>query len=213
MKDYLKSSMNKMIKSMQKYGGFDTMFAEFGEVQSTSGYKFDNNISIDIKGAKFNYNYGSRRRDVAEDCAVFVRNFLDQVKPGWRERNNTGTASFFMNSPSDFKCSIDIWPEDWRSYIECESVDIELLENGELSVINRVEPQTVNPDFSGHDDASLLAAVQELKDRGYALALWTPDELKGADPDHVAEIMIERGQNEIHGLGVEDSLASPQQGT
>lgn len=43
--------------------------------------------------------------------------------------------------------------------------------------------------------------VRELWDSGYAVALFTPEELSGADPDQVAEIMIERGWNAIDTLG------------
>jgi hypothetical protein len=43
--------------------------------------------------------------------------------------------------------------------------------------------------------------VQELRDGGYSVAIFTPDELRGAEPDEVADIMIERGWNAIDTLG------------
>lgn len=43
--------------------------------------------------------------------------------------------------------------------------------------------------------------VQELWDGGYSVAIFTPDELSGANPEHVSEIMIERGWNAIDTLG------------
>ena len=43
--------------------------------------------------------------------------------------------------------------------------------------------------------------VRELWNAGYAVAIFTPEELCGADPDEVAEIMVERGSNAIDTLG------------
>jgi hypothetical protein len=43
--------------------------------------------------------------------------------------------------------------------------------------------------------------VSELRDSGYAVAVFTPDELRGAEPDEVADIMVERGWNAIDTLG------------
>lgn len=46
-----------------------------------------------------------------------------------------------------------------------------------------------------------LMTVRELWDEGYAVAVFNPEELRGANPDEVAEIMIERGWNAIDTLG------------
>lgn len=43
--------------------------------------------------------------------------------------------------------------------------------------------------------------VRELWNSGYAVAVFSPEELSGADPDQVAEIMVERGWNAIDTLG------------
>jgi len=45
--------------------------------------------------------------------------------------------------------------------------------------------------------------AQELWDGGYSVAIFTPDELRGASPDQVSEIMIERGWNAIDTLATE----------
>lgn len=43
--------------------------------------------------------------------------------------------------------------------------------------------------------------VRELWNSGYAVAIFSPEELSGADADQVAEIMVERGWNAIDTLG------------
>ena len=43
--------------------------------------------------------------------------------------------------------------------------------------------------------------VRELWNNGYAVAIFNPEELRGADPDEVAEIMVERGWAAIDTLG------------
>jgi len=40
---------------------------------------------------------------------------------------------------------------------------------------------------------SELAALRALSARGYAVVIWTPDELRGADPEQIEQLMIERG--------------------
>ena len=42
--------------------------------------------------------------------------------------------------------------------------------------------------------------VRDLWDNGYAVVIFTPDELSGSDPDQVAEIMTERGWDAINTL-------------
>lgn len=43
--------------------------------------------------------------------------------------------------------------------------------------------------------------VRQLWDKGYAVAIFTPEELRGADAGEVADIMVERGWNAIDTLG------------
>ena len=45
--------------------------------------------------------------------------------------------------------------------------------------------------------------VRELRDSGYSVVIFTPDELRGAEPDEVADIMVERGWNAIETLATE----------
>lgn len=33
--------------------------------------------------------------------------------------------------------------------------------------------------------------IERLRDDGYAIVIWTPEELAGADPERVEELMIE----------------------
>jgi hypothetical protein len=48
---------------------------------------------------------------------------------------------------------------------------------------------------------SELAALRALSARGYAVVVWTPDELRGADPEQIEQLMIERGAAAIDTLG------------
>jgi hypothetical protein len=45
-----------------------------------------------------------------------------------------------------------------------------------------------------------LAALRALSSRGYAIVVWTPEELHGADAEQVEQLMIERGANAIEAL-------------
>jgi hypothetical protein len=47
---------------------------------------------------------------------------------------------------------------------------------------------------------SELAALRALTSRGYAVVVWTPDELRGADPHIIEDLMIERGSIAIDTL-------------
>jgi hypothetical protein len=47
---------------------------------------------------------------------------------------------------------------------------------------------------------SELEALRALTARGYAVVIWTPDELRGADAEQIEQLMIERGANAIEAL-------------
>ena len=49
-----------------------------------------------------------------------------------------------------------------------------------------------------------LNAVLTLRDRGYAVTVFAPDELEGADPSTVEYLMMERGWNAIDTLKEEE---------
>lgn len=44
-------------------------------------------------------------------------------------------------------------------------------------------------------------AINSMRDRGYAIAVFTEEELNGADPSQVEDIMVERGWYAIDDLG------------
>jgi hypothetical protein len=44
-------------------------------------------------------------------------------------------------------------------------------------------------------------ALMTLRDEGHAVAVFTPDELNGADPDVVEDLMVERGWMAVDSLG------------
>lgn len=44
-------------------------------------------------------------------------------------------------------------------------------------------------------------AIGELRDAGFAIAIFTPDELREAPPERVEDLMVERGWNAINDLG------------
>ena len=52
---------------------------------------------------------------------------------------------------------------------------------------------------------SELAALRALTARGYAVVIWTPDELRGANAEQIEQLMIERGANAIEALCDSDS--------
>ena len=45
-----------------------------------------------------------------------------------------------------------------------------------------------------------LEMIRALRDDGFAVVVFTPEELNGADSDQVEEVMIERGWNAIDSL-------------
>ena len=47
---------------------------------------------------------------------------------------------------------------------------------------------------------SELLALRALSSRGYAVVIWTPDELRGAKPSLIEDLMIERGAAAIDTL-------------
>lgn len=46
-----------------------------------------------------------------------------------------------------------------------------------------------------------VEALQELRNQGYAVAIFSPSELEGAPADEVENIMVGRGWSAIHDLG------------
>ena len=42
-----------------------------------------------------------------------------------------------------------------------------------------------------------LQVIDQLRAEGYAITVWTPEEMKGADPDGLEDVMIERGSHYI----------------
>lgn len=49
-----------------------------------------------------------------------------------------------------------------------------------------------------------LKLIQELRIKGFAVTIFTPEELRGASPDSVEDIMIERGWDVINCLADEE---------
>ncbi len=47
------------------------------------------------------------------------------------------------------------------------------------------------------DMVELLKHTKALRDMGCAVAVFTPEELRGADPDNVEDLMIQRGSEAI----------------
>lgn len=45
-----------------------------------------------------------------------------------------------------------------------------------------------------------IAAIQALRNRGFAVIVWTPEELAGASPNHVEDRSIELGWQVIEDL-------------
>lgn len=45
-----------------------------------------------------------------------------------------------------------------------------------------------------------IKTIQELKNQGYAVVLFNPDELEGAEADRVEDRLIEMGWDVIHDL-------------
>ena len=52
---------------------------------------------------------------------------------------------------------------------------------------------------------SELAVIRALTARGYAVVIWTPEELRGANPNLIEDLMIERGAAAIDTLCDSDS--------
>lgn len=46
-------------------------------------------------------------------------------------------------------------------------------------------------------------SVDELRRQGYAVVTFTPEELRGASPNHVCDLMVERGWDAIACLATE----------
>lgn len=49
--------------------------------------------------------------------------------------------------------------------------------------------------------------IRQLRDKGYAIVSWNPEELRGVDPSHVEDIMIERAFNLIDSMATEPDPA------
>lgn len=54
-----------------------------------------------------------------------------------------------------------------------------------------------------HND--LIKLMVEAQHHGYAVVVWTPEELGELNPEDVEEIMIERGSEYINDSNVEDN--------
>lgn len=51
-----------------------------------------------------------------------------------------------------------------------------------------------------------LNMLRQLRNKGYAVAVWTPEELRGVDPSDVEDVMIERAADfiDVMATGEED---------
>jgi len=47
-------------------------------------------------------------------------------------------------------------------------------------------------------------ALNAMRDEGYCVIVWTPEELGDVDPGHVEDVCIERGNNMIESLKSEN---------
>lgn len=52
--------------------------------------------------------------------------------------------------------------------------------------------------------------IRALRDKGFAVAAFSPDELRGANPDHVEDIMVERGWAAIDTLAADSGTDSEE---
>ena len=46
-------------------------------------------------------------------------------------------------------------------------------------------------------NATQQGVINELRDEGYCVVIWTPEEMGDVDSDHLEDIVIERGNNFI----------------
>lgn len=71
----------------------------------------------------------------------------------------------------------------------------------ENEVLQNATPIATNDEFLEKVDADLTAEVQQalelLRDKGFAVAAFTPTELRGADPDHIEDAMVQMGWGAI----------------
>lgn len=72
----------------------------------------------------------------------------------------------------------------------------ELAEIAKASV-KATSDESVNPADLTAEEKAVIAA---LRARGFAVAVFNPDELRGIDPDKIAGIMVERGNIAIDAL-------------
>lgn len=53
-----------------------------------------------------------------------------------------------------------------------------------------------------------LNMLHQLRDKGYAVAVWNPQELRGVDPSDVEDIMIERAADFIDVMAKDEEDAA-----
>jgi hypothetical protein len=78
------------------------------------------------------------------------------------------------------------------------SSDYNLDYNDEYYEINddeNEEKETMNEDIKWTQEE--LATIQALRYKGYAIIIWTPDELQGVDPDIIQDASISFGWDKI----------------
>lgn len=52
-----------------------------------------------------------------------------------------------------------------------------------------------------------LEMIHQLRQKGYAVAVWDKEELRGVDPSHVEDVMIERAYDLIDSMATEPDPA------
>ena len=59
-------------------------------------------------------------------------------------------------------------------------------------------------DIEGLSDSQLLNCVRELRNRGYGVVVFTPNEVGDADSSHLEDLMVERGWDYISAYKLEE---------
>ena len=57
------------------------------------------------------------------------------------------------------------------------------------------------------EDEKLELQIREIRSLGYAVTIFTPEELRGVDPRNVEEILVERGNDAIADLYEEEQCS------
>lgn len=143
--------------------------------------------------------------------------------------NRTVTVAQLVNFAGQFNEEPDLNCEYLRGQVEliCDAagvamddrdIVIEAVQAASTAFYSQPKLQTGNDNEDKPIANPWAVPAQELLDRGYAVVIWTPDELRGAHPRKVEERSIELTWDVIHALGgpspdQEDALDEAQENT